>query len=104
MNNITENNIDFENVYGEELWRVMYGKELKTKKTILEYIDMVKILKKQNLAPEIIQETYNYIYEAIQALGKSVKPNTIMYLQNTLKTQLGKYVVNTDPKEESHFI
>ena len=37
-------------------------------------------------------------------MRKSVKPNTIMFLQNKLKEKLGKYVSLKDPKIQSTFI
>ena len=70
----------------------------------MEYIDKAKILKKGEVDPEKIQDTYNFIYDNIEKMADKVKPNTIMYLQNELKNQFGKYVVEKEPKEESAFI
>lgn len=88
---------------GQEIWQKIYGKELNSKKTVLEYIEMTKILKKD---PDIfqIESTYNFIYKKIDEMADKIKPNTIMYLKNALKSQLGKYVFDKDPKIESNFI
>ena len=93
-----------ENLSAEEIWEKLYNKELNCKKNILEYIDITKILKKENIEPEKIQETYNLIYDSIDKMAADIKPNTIMYLQNELKAQLGKYVVIKEPKIENTFI
>lgn len=88
---------------GEEIWKKIYGKELTSKKSILEYIEMTRILKKD---PDIfqIESTYNFIYKKIDEMADKIKPNTIMFLKNALKSQLGKYVYNKDPKIENNFI
>ena len=99
-----EENISLENLSAEEIWEKLYNKELNCKKNILEYIDITKILKKENIEPEKIQETYNLIYDSIDKMAADIKPNTIMYLQNGLKAQLGKYVVIKEPKIENTFI
>ena len=99
-----EENISLENLSAEEIWEKLYNKELNCKKNILEYIDITKILKKENVEPEKIQETYNLIYDSIDKMAADIKPNTIMYLQNELKAQLGKYVVIKEPKIENTFI
>ena len=99
-----EENLSLENLSAEEIWQNLYNKELNCKKNILEYIDIARILKKGEADPEKIQDTYNFIYDNIEKMSDKVKPNTIMYLQNELKNQFGKYVVEKDPKEESAFI
>ena len=99
-----EENISLENLSAEETWEKLYNKELNCKKNILEYIDITKILKKENIDPEKIQETYNLIYDSIEKMSADIKPNTIMNLQNELKAQLGKYVMIKEPKIENTFI
>ena len=99
-----EENISLENLNAEEIWEKLYNKELNCKKNILEYIDITKILKKENIDPEKIQDTYNFIYDNINKMASQIKPNTIMYLQNELKAQLGKYVMIKEPKIENTFI
>lgn len=88
---------------GQEIWEKIYGKELNSKKNILEYIEMTRILKKD---PDIfqIESTYNFIYKKIDDMADKIKPNTIMYLKNALKSQLGKFVYDKDPKIENNFI
>jgi hypothetical protein len=99
-----EENIMLENLSAEQIWEKLYNKELNSKKNILEYIDITKVLKKENIDPEKIQETYNFIYDNIDKMADKIKPNTIMYLQNELKAQLGKYVMIKEPKEENTFL
>lgn len=89
---------------GEEVWQRLYNKELNTKKNILEYIELTKILKKGEVDYDQIEMVYSYVYEKIDELVGTVKPNTIMYLKNELKKQLGKYVFNKDPEETNYFI
>jgi hypothetical protein len=98
------NNIEFQKLTAHETWERLYNKELNCKKNILEYIDITKVLKKENVNEEQIKDTYNYIYEHIEGLKNSVKPNTLMYLKNNLKSQFGKYVKEKDPKPVNNFI
>lgn len=88
----------------EELLDKAYGKKLESKKTVLEYIELVKILRNPEVKPEKVQETYNLIYSSIDKMNDTVKPNTIMFLMNALKAQLGKFVEDKDPKKEHGFI
>lgn len=82
----------------------LYDKELNCKKNILEYIEIIRIDQKENPNPEKAIESYNYIYECIEELRDSVKPNTLMHLKNQLKSQLGKLVKILDPKPVNYFI
>lgn len=99
-----EENIHINGLSAEEIWKKLYNKELNCKKNILEYIEITRILKKNDFDPEKIQDTYNFIYDNIDKMVDKVKPNTIMYLQNELKAQLGKFVVIKEPKMENTFI
>ena len=101
---LLESNNGFEGLTASEIWEKLYNKELNTKKHMLEYIEITKILKKGNVDENQIIETYNYIYDHIEKLKTSIKPNTMMYLKNTLKSQLGKYVKEKDPKPINYFI
>jgi hypothetical protein len=101
---ILENSNLLEGLTASEIWEKLYGKELSSKKHILEYIDITRVLKKQNVREDQLQATYNYIYDHIEGLKNSIKPNTMMYLKNSLKSQLGKYVKEKDPKPVNHFI
>lgn len=94
----------FDGLTASEIMRELYNKELDSKKNILEYIDITRVLKKENVNEEQIKDTYNYIYEHIEGLKGSVKPNTIMHLKNSLKSQLGKYVKEKDPVPVNYFI
>ena len=96
--------INFENLSGEELWEKLYNKELTCKKNIIEYIEMTRILIKEQVEVYQIESTYNFIYRSIDKMSDKVKPNTIMFLQNKLKAQLGKYVSVKDPKIQSTFL
>lgn len=96
--------MNIEELSAEELWKELFGKELNTKKNILEYIELTHILKKENICTDKVQETYNFIYKSIDKMDASVKPNTKMYLQNQLKSVLGKLVYEKEPKEENSFI
>ena len=91
-------------ISAEELLERIYGKKLESKKTILEYIEIVKVLRNPEVNPEKVQETYNLIYNSIDKMNDTVKPNTIMFLMNALKAQLGKFVKDKDPKKEHGFI
>ncbi|HYE08896.1 MAG TPA: hypothetical protein VEF53_01810 [Patescibacteria group bacterium] len=97
-------NSQFEGLTAVEVWEKLYNKELNSKKHILEYIDATRVLKKENASEDQIKDTYKYIYDHIEGLKASIKPNTMMFLKNSLKSQLGKYVKEKDPKPVNHFI
>lgn len=101
---IVLNKDELEGITAVEIWEKLYNKKLDCKQNILEYIDIAKVLKKENVKNKQIENTYNYIYEHIEALKVSVKPNTLMYLKNSLKSQFGKCVKEKDPKPVNHFI
>lgn len=103
-NNFTLTKDELEQLTAVEAWEKLYNKELNSKKNILEYIEIIRIFKKLEVDQEKIQDTYNYIYGKIEELKEKIKPNTMMYLKNNLKSQLGKYVVEKDPKPINHFI
>lgn len=94
----------FEDLSAVGIWKELYNKELNCKKHILEYIEITRILKKEKISAERIQDTYHYIYESIEGLKDTIKPNTMMHLKNVLRTQLGKYVKQKDSKQVNHFI
>lgn len=98
------NNLEFDNMNGEEIWKKLYNKELNTKKNILEYIEMTGVLVKEKADIYAIESTYNFIYRKIDEMAENVKPNTIMFLQNKLKEKLGKFVSIKDPKAQSTFL
>jgi len=94
----------FEGLSAEQIWSELYNKELNSKKTILEYIEITGILKKQDASEKQMEDTYNFIYGKIDGLREIIKPNTAMYLKNRLKAQLGKYVTEKDPMPKNEFI
>lgn len=75
----------------QQLLQEVYGKELNTKKNILEYMDKIRELSKNGLEEKNTKETYIFIEKSIQDMSASVKPNTIVFLKNELKSKLGKY-------------
>nr|WP_207753619.1 hypothetical protein [Clostridium paridis] len=99
-----DENIKLDGLSAKEVWEALYNKELNSKKSILEYIELTKVLKKDNVDSKQIQETYNFIYDSIEKMGDAIKVNTNLYLKNQLKAQLGKYVKNIDPKPVNYFI
>lgn len=100
---VLEDNNPYEQLTAAEIWKKSYGKEMNCKKHLIEYIDIMKVLKK-NLSEDQLKESYKYIYEHIEGLKDCIKPNTMMFLKNSLKAQLGKYVKDKDPKQVNHFI
>lgn len=96
--------ININDMTASELLNSLYSKKLNTKKNVLEYIELLKVLKKEDVNKDKIQENYNLVYNAIEEMGKDIKPNTMMYLKNALKSQLGKLVDEKDPKVENPFL
>lgn len=99
MNDLDLNLLDPETILGE-----LYGKELNSKKNILEYIDIITKIDKSGLDENIMQGIYNNIYKSIDGMKAIVKTNTIMHLKNQLRKSLGKFVKEKDPKEVDYFI
>ena len=101
-----ENNLEsnLNKLRGKEILEQAFGKELNSKKSILEAIEAIKHLAKNGLDGEKMQEVYTIIYKSIEEMNTLVKANTIMYLKNQLKSGLGKYVSNKDPQEVNHFL
>ena len=89
---------------GKEILNEIYEKELNSKKNILEAIEKVKPIAKEELESDKIQEIYTIIYKSIEEMNTIVKANTILYLKNQLKSALGKFVENKDPKEMNYFL
>lgn len=89
---------------GKEILNEIYEKKLNSKKNILEAIEKVKPIAKEELESDKIQEIYTIIYKSIEEMNTIVKANTIMYLKNQLKSALGKFVEDKDPKEINYFL
>lgn len=97
--------INLQGLNGKEVYEALYDKELSTKKNILEYIDKLRVLKKsEEIDYDQMQSVYDFVYEAIDNMHESIKPNTIMYLKNELKKVIGKYVFNKEPGKVNYFI
>jgi hypothetical protein len=101
---MTDRIADIAGLDAKEVWKVLYNKELNTKKSILEYISITKVLKEDHIPSDMVQDTYNFIYNSIEDMSSTIKVNTKMYLKNQLKAQLGKYVKEKDPKPINYFI
>lgn len=99
MNNNQETTLD-----AKEVHQRLHGKPLTSKKSILEYIDLLGQFKKNNLSDKELGEAYNFIYKNIDAMQGNVKANTLLFLKNKLKATLGKFVKDKDPKPVDHFI
>ena len=99
-----ENNLNLKELTGKEILDKVLGKDLNSKKNILEAIEIIKPVAKEGLESDKTQEIYTIIYKSIEEMNKVVKANTIMYLKNQLKSGLGKYVENKDPKEINYFL
>ena len=96
---------ELKNLNSKELLEKLHGKSLETKKDILEYIEKTRILKEEGVPQELIDDTYKLIDESIDSMKSKVKPNTIMFLKNNLKSSLGKLVKEKlENKTESTFI
>jgi len=100
---MSDKNINLDGLDGKGVWEELYNKELNSKKNILEYIEITKVLKNGDITDEQLQDVYNFIYNSIEILN-NIKVNTSMYLKNQLKAQLGKYVKEKDPKDINYFI
>lgn len=97
--------INLQGLNGQEVYEALYDKKLDTKKNVLEYIDKLRVLKKvEEIDYDQMQSVYDFVYESIDKMHESIKPNTIMYLKNELKKQIGKYVFNKEPGKVNHFI
>ena len=79
---IEKNN--FNEIEGKEILNKLFNKELNSKKNILEAIEIIRPLAKEELKGEKLQEIYNIIYNSIEDMNTIVKANTIMYLKNQL--------------------
>lgn len=97
------NTVEIQGLSPEEVLVKLYNKELNCKKNILEYVEIIKVLKTAEISDEAVQDNYTFVYKSIDKL-ENIKPNTILHLKNQLKNQLGKLVKEKDPKEINHFI
>ena len=58
--------INLQGLNGIEVWESLYNKELNTKKSILEYIEEVKVLKSGEIDHDQIEMVYNMIYKVFR--------------------------------------
>lgn len=80
---------------------LVQNKPLTTKKSILEAIEAVhQKAKAQLLSEEEVQVLYKQISTNIEALD--IKVNTMVYLKDTLRTNLGKFI--SQKEEENAFV
>lgn len=86
-----ETNNSYMNLSAKGLFEELGGKPLTTKKNILEYIDTIRKLAKNELEAAQVKESYAFIDEQIEALGSEIKVNTMVYLKNELRNKLGKF-------------
>lgn len=94
-------NINLTNFHSNDILKSLYGKDLVSKKNVLEFTEIIKV-NHGNLTSEQLQEVYNLIWQSIDEMHSQIKPNTIMHLKNQLKTALGKYVSEKEPKGETN--
>ncbi|MGL6173890.1 MAG: hypothetical protein ACRC1P_04705 [Cellulosilyticaceae bacterium] len=102
MTNQTEVNLKELNPI--QMWQTLYGRELNCKKNILEYIEVLQKVKKEALEENQWQEVYDYVYESIEKLSSTIKPNTVVQLQKELQSVFRKRVTIIVAKESNEFI
>lgn len=93
----------YEGYSAEEIFKALDAKPLTTKKNILDYIESIRKLAKDGMQEREVKKVYEWIEKQIEALGKDVKINTIVYLKNELRNHLGKYIM-TSKGDENAFI
>ena len=60
-NKIILNNDEIKDLTALQMWEKLYNKQLDCKKNILEYIGIIKTLKKDTVSENQIKDIYNYI-------------------------------------------
>lgn len=95
-------NTNLINLDKHEILEKLYGNKLTSKKNILEFTSIIKS-NHEKLTSDQLQQTYNLIWESIDEMHSQIKPNTIMYLKNELKSNLGKYVATKEPKNKTDY-
>ena len=91
----------YEGYSAEEIFNALEAKPLNTKKNILEYIQVIRKLAKDDLQEAEVKKVYEWIEKQIEALGQEIKVNTMVYLKNELRTNLGKFVTTTKGEENA---
>lgn len=88
----------------KQIWQQIYNKELNCKKHILEYIAEVQKISKDTYTEGVWQEVYDNIYDSIDKLSASIKPNTVVQLQKELTAVFRKRIEVMAPKEVNEFV
>lgn len=95
----------YEGYSAEEIFNALQAKPLTTKKNILEYIEIIRKLAKEGMQEAEVKKVYDWIEAQIDAMGREVKVNTLVYLKNELRNHLGKYTLSSYGEENAflHF-
>jgi len=110
----TENTMSGEKMMNEEqtfigmdaetICDTCYGKKLDCKKSIIEYIEKVKILSKDEINSEQIEESYAFIEKSIEDMKAVIKPNTILQLKKELDAKLWKFAPKKSNVPDNYFL
>ena len=95
----------YEGYTAQDIFNALEAKPLNTKKNILEYIDQIRKLAKEDMQEAEVKKVYEWIEKQIEAMGQDIKINTMVYLKNELRTKLGKFATPTMGEENAfvHF-
>lgn len=95
----------YEGYTAQDIFNALEAKPLNTKKNILEYIDQIRKLAKEDMQEAEVKKVYEWIEKQIEAMGQDIKINTMVYLKNELRTKLGKFATPTKGEENAfvHF-
>ncbi|MBE6021980.1 MAG: hypothetical protein E7231_01950 [Cellulosilyticum sp.] len=85
----------------EEIFEALEAKPLTTKKNILDYIASIRKLAKDGMQEAEVKKVYEWIEKQIEALGQDIKVNTMVYLKNELRNNLGKFAAPTKGEENT---
>lgn len=91
----------YEGYTAEEIFNALEAKPLNTKKNILEYIDQIRKLAKEDLQEAEVKKVYEWIEKQIESMGQGIKINTMVYLKNELRIKLGKFAAPTKGEENA---
>lgn len=103
-NNTTQLLPKFMDKSAETIWQEAYGKPLDCKKHILEYIDVIKLLSKEQLTGEQLEEVCTHIENSISQMSDLIKANTILQLKKALMAKLGKFRSKNEKAPRNHFL
>ncbi|MDF2878316.1 MAG: hypothetical protein K0S30_1412 [Clostridia bacterium] len=103
-NNTTQISARFTDKTAEAIWQEAYGKPLNCKKHILEYIDVIKLLSKEQLTGEQLETVFTHIESSISQMSDLIKANTILQLKKELMAKLGKFRSKNEKVFQNHFL